>query len=183
MLQHLHNQPGDYTGALKELPPKLLSMFVSAFQSYLFNEALSSRLESGLSLADPAPGDRLIFANGREDLVTTANMATAATHIRRGRCSIALFIPGREPFVPSSDVEQEIATIMGERGITAESFRQASEFVRAAFSGTLRPVALRTTIESIVEGTGVQLSFTLPPGHYATTVAREFMKADPVQMI
>ena len=29
--------PDDYQGALRELPPKLLSMFVSAFQSYLFN--------------------------------------------------------------------------------------------------------------------------------------------------
>jgi len=183
MLQHLHNQPGDYPGALLNLPPKLLSMFVSAFQSYLFNEALSHRLKSGLLLTEPVPGDRLIFGNGKEDRVTAANAATATQHIRRGRCSIALFMPGRDPFVPSSDSEREIAAIMEERGITADSFRQASEFVRAAFSGTLRPVALRTAIEARVDGASVQLSFTLPPGHYATTVAREFMKADPLQMI
>ena len=44
MLHHLVERPGDYAGALQVLPPKLLSMFVSAFQSYLFNLALSRRL-------------------------------------------------------------------------------------------------------------------------------------------
>ena len=37
MLHHLYTNPGDYAGALHELPPKLLSMFVSAYQSWLFN--------------------------------------------------------------------------------------------------------------------------------------------------
>ncbi len=183
MLQHLHNRPGDYAGALCELPPKLLSMFVSAFQSYLFNEALSSRLESGLLLAGPAPGDRLLFTNGREDIVTAANAGTAARLIARGRCSIAIFMPGKDPYVPSSESEQRIAAIMEERGISPENFRKASVFVRTAFAGALRPVALKTTVEAAVEGTDVRLSFTLPPGHYATTVAREFMKTDPVCLI
>ncbi len=44
MLHHLSEKPGDYAGALQVLPPKLLSMFVSAFQSYLFNLALSRRI-------------------------------------------------------------------------------------------------------------------------------------------
>jgi len=183
MLQHLHNNRNDYPGALQELPPKLLSMFVSAFQSFLFNEALSARLESGLTLSEPAPGDRLLFTNGREDLVTAANRSAAALHIARGRCSIAIFMPGKEPFRPSSSGEQVIAAILSRRGIGPEGFRRASEFVRTAFSGALRPVALRTAVGTAIEGTGVRLSFTLPPGHYATTVAREFMKADPLQMI
>lgn len=183
MLQHLHNRPGDYAGALHELPPKLLSMFVSAFQSYLFNEALSVRLESGISLTEPVPGDRLLFTNGREDVVTAVNAATAAQHIGRGRCNIAIFMPGREPFAPSSLSEERIAAILSERGILPEHFRQASDYVRTAFSGALRPIALRTAVTARIDGPNVHLSFTLPPGHYATTVAREFMKADPLQMI
>lgn len=183
MLQHLHNHPGDYAGALKELPPKLLSMFVSAFQSYLFNEALSARMAAGLSLIVPEPGDRLIFLNGREDIVNQSNVATAAQHLRRGKCSLAIFMPGKDPFKPSSESEQVIESVLEERGITQESFCMASEFVRTAFSGALRPIALKSSIDTFVEGTSVRLSFTLPPGHYATTVAREYMKADPLQMI
>lgn len=183
MLQYLHNNPYDYAGALCELPPKLLSMFVSAFQSFLFNEGLSVRLLAGVSLLEPVPGDRLVFLNGREDVVTAANAATAAQHIARGRCSIAIFMPGREPFRPSSKSEEAMAAILIERGIGPDQFRKASDFVRTAFSGALRPIALRTTVEPAVEGDSVRLSFTLPPGHYATTVAREFMKADPLRMI
>jgi len=183
MLQHLHNRPGDYAGALHELPPKLLSMFVSAFQSYLFNEAVSHRIQSGLPLRIPEPGDRLSFASGKQDTVTAGNVMAALQHIRRGRCSIAIFMPGKDPFTPSSRSERVMADILKERNITADSFRKASAFVRTAFSGALRPVALSCPVEHAVEGRNVRLSFTLPPGHYATTVAREYMKADPLQMI
>jgi tRNA pseudouridine13 synthase len=72
---------------------------------------------------------------------------------------------------------------MDERGISADSFRSASEFVRTAFAGAHRPISLQADVSAAAEGDAVRLSFTLPPGHYATTVAREFMKADPLQMI
>jgi tRNA pseudouridine13 synthase len=183
MLQHLHNNTGDYAGALQELPPRLLSMFVSAFQSYLFNEALSRRIEEGYSFDDPKAGDRLVFASGKEDVVSLKNQQTAAQHIRRGRCSIAIFMPGKDPFFPSSESEQYMKGLMEERGISAENFRQASVFVKTKFEGVLRPVALQTTIEARTGDTNVRLQFTLPPGHYATTVAREYMKADPLQMV
>ncbi|MDD4484100.1 MAG: tRNA pseudouridine(13) synthase TruD, partial [Methanoregula sp.] len=92
MLSYLHTHPDDYAGALKELPPKLLSMFVSAFQSYLFNCALSDRLAQGHGLTEPVPGDRLIFLNGRTDTVTAANIPAVRIHLARGRCNIALFM-------------------------------------------------------------------------------------------
>jgi len=38
-------------------------------------------------------------------------------------------------------------------------------------------------VETDVSGVDVRLKFTLPPGHYATTVCREYMKADPYVMI
>jgi tRNA pseudouridine13 synthase len=183
MLQHLCNHPSDFAGALQALPPRLLSMFVSAFQSYLFNEALSRRLGQGFSLFDPQPGDRLIFTSGKADVVTAGNAPTAAQHISRGRCTIAIFMPGKEPYSPHSDSERYIKSLMEARGIGAEQFRKASGFVKTKFEGALRPVALRTAIGAVVDDTSVRLQFILPPGHYATTVAREFMKADPLQMI
>jgi tRNA pseudouridine13 synthase len=183
MLQHLHNNCGDYAGALQELPPKLLSMFVSAFQSCLFNEAVSRRIGQGHSLVEPQPGDRLVFTNGKEDLVSAKNQQAAAQHIRRGRCSIAILMPGKALSFPSSDSEQFMKGLMEERGIRAENFQKASVFVKTKFEGALRPVALHTMVETCVETTSVRLQFTLPPGQYATTVAREYMKADPLQMV
>jgi tRNA pseudouridine13 synthase len=73
--------------------------------------------------------------------------------------------------------------LLAEAGITAQDFERASAFVRTKFDGAWRPIALRTDIEAMVTKNDVRLKFSLPPGHYATTVCREFMKADPVYMV
>jgi tRNA pseudouridine13 synthase len=182
MLSFLKSQPGDYAGALRQLPPKLLSMFVSAFQSYLFNYALSHRLSEGHTLTDPVPGDRLIFGNGRIDTTTATNRAAVALHLARGRCSIALFMPGRdETGAPAGD--EVTRAMLADLRITPDDFRRASAFVQTKFDGAWRPIALRTAIDASVQDTDVHLRFTLPPGHYATTVCREYMKADPIRMV
>jgi tRNA pseudouridine13 synthase len=183
MLHHLAERPGDYAGALQVLPPKLLSMFVSAFQSYLFNLALSRRIDDGYALDDPQPGDRLLFANGRTDTVTGANTGAVKIHLKRGRCTISLFMPGKEKFEAKNPGEQATEALLAEYRISPEDFARASVFVRTKYEGAWRPVALRTEIQSALEGGNLHLKFTLPPGHYATTVCREFMKADPVRMI
>ena len=183
MLHFLFTHPDDYKGALHELPPKLLSMFVSAFQSYIFNCALSQRFDNGHTLTEPLTGDRLIFANGRTDTVTVTNSNAVSIHIRRGRCSIALFMPGKEHFDAKSEGELATQSLLAKFEITAQDYERASAFVRTKFDGAWRPVALRTEIGSSVIQNDVRLKFSLPPGHYATTVCREFMKADPARMV
>jgi tRNA pseudouridine13 synthase len=183
ILHHLYSHPEDYRGALQELPPKLLSMFVSAYQSYLFNRALSWRIDDGHTLTDPLAGDRLIFANGRTDIVTATNISAVSLHIRRGRCSIALFMPGKGRFDTTGEGERATEALLTEASITAQDFERASAFVRTKFDGAWRSIALRTDIEASITKNDVQLKFSLPPGHYATTVCREFMKADPVCMV
>jgi tRNA pseudouridine13 synthase len=183
LLHHLHTHPDDYAGALRTLPPKLLSLFVSAFQSYIFNAALSMRLENGGSLTAPEPGDRLVFGNGREDRVTPANREAAALHLRRRRCHIALFIPGGTPYPAHEGSDRMISGLLAEHHVTPEHFQAAAVFVHTRFAGALRPIALRTDVTAKVTDTGVRLAFLLPPGQYATTVCREYMKTDPVKMI
>ncbi|MDN7023910.1 tRNA pseudouridine(13) synthase TruD [Methanoculleus sp. FWC-SCC1] len=183
MLHHLAAHPDDYAGALQQLPPKLLSLLVSAFQSYLFNCALSRRLDEGHTLSDPIPGDRLLFANGREDIATERNLRTAVQHLSRGRCRIALFIPGAEPAAVHGRMDEILQEILARREINRESFKEASRFVQMRYSGALRPIALSTEVDAGVSDDTVTLRFTLPPGHYATTVCREYMKAEPLRMI
>ncbi|MDD1719571.1 MAG: tRNA pseudouridine(13) synthase TruD [Methanoregulaceae archaeon] len=183
LIHHLHTNPGDYAGALQSLPPRLLSMFVSAFQSFLFNHAVSSRLERGLLLSEPAPGDRLVFADGREEIVDPRNIQAARLHTGRGRCRIALHMPGSDWKEASGPDEAAMHAVLSERGITAESFRSASSFVRATYAGAHRPIALQANVDAVIDGNTVRISFPLAPGQYATTVCREYMKADPVMMI
>jgi tRNA pseudouridine13 synthase len=182
MLHHLINHPDDYKGALKVLPPKLLSMFVSAFQSWLFNSALSMRFDQGTAIDEPVPGDLLIFENGREDRVTAQNQGIAAQHIKRGRCIVAIFMPGSITATQGHS-GSAIEHLLDEQGIGPEHFAKAQEFVHSRFNGALRPICLMTPVEAHLEGEHVRLQFTLPPGHYATTVCREYMKTDPLRMI
>lgn len=183
MLHHLTNHPADYLGALQALPPKLLSMLVSAFQSYLFNMTLSARLEAGFTLMDPVPGDRLHFTNGRIDVATEANLSTATMHIKRGRCRIGLFVPGAEQITRHGWMDEAIHDLLEEHRIDQAAFKKAEEVVRTKFSGASRPIALTATIDAGIEGNDLTLRFPLPPGHYATTVCREYMKSDPLMMI
>ncbi|WP_321504402.1 tRNA pseudouridine(13) synthase TruD [uncultured Methanoregula sp.] len=182
MLHYLRSHPGDFAGALRELPPKLLSMFVSAFQSYLFNCALSQRFDDGHTMHDPLPGDMLVFANGRTDTATATNLTAVSLHIKRSRCTIALFMPGKE-MAAGQVPDATTAALLEEHHITPADYERAAKFVRTKFEGAYRPITLRTGIESSIENKSVRLKFTLPPGHYATTVCREFMKADPAKMI
>jgi tRNA pseudouridine13 synthase len=182
MLHHMEGHPGDYAGALKALPPRLLSMFVSAFQSFLFNTLLSRRCREGIPLDEPAPGDRLLFPDGKEDRVTTENLGAAALQVKRGRARVGIFVPGSGfPADPIGEGDPGWG-LLGELGISPEDFASASRFVGAAYTGVTRPAVLTTEIENRVEGNDVLLGFFLGPGQYATTVCREFMKADPVRM-
>lgn len=182
MLHHLSSHKGDYRGALSTLPPKLLSMLVSAFQSYLFNCALSQRCREGVPLTEPLAGDHLLFENDRTDVVTASGLRAAKIHVGKNRARIALFIPGAlsEEWNHTSPTVKDLLAL---HGINPPHFRSAQEFVRTAFHGFYRQLSLKTVIFSVIQGANVQLKFTLGPGEYATTICREFMKSDPVTLV
>jgi tRNA pseudouridine13 synthase len=156
-------------------------MFVSAYQSYLFNAAISTRAREG-PLNSPIIGDMLVFSDGKMDRVTQFHLAAADRQVERGRAVLALFIPG-------SKVEEwewaspRVIELLEEKGIDHSHFRQAQDMVGASFQGFSRPVRLSTRISVTVQEKDVQLQFTLDPGQYATTVCREFMKNDPLCLV
>ncbi len=158
-------------------------MFVSAVQSWFFNRTLSMRIEEGRGLSEPGPGDRIIFPDGKSDVVTPATVRMAAMQMKRDRCRLALFMPGSEHFDPTGPDDQNMAWLMQEEGITAEMFGVASTYLETRFSGALRAILLSTTIDMERREDRLTFSFSLLPGQYATTVLREIMKADPVMMI
>ena len=48
MIEHLARSPKDYIGAFNKLPLSLRTLFVQAYQSYLFNKFLSERIKRGI---------------------------------------------------------------------------------------------------------------------------------------
>lgn len=205
MLDSLMKKQDDFGSALQALPPKLLSMFVSAYQSWLFNMAVSARCAEGTALNEPRIGEHLIFANGRVDSVTEKNLPTARQHMKRGRCFVVGWMPGKTLPVAAGPLEEEMFLLMEKDGISMADFDTAAAFVKTNYDGFHRRISLEADVKTeviriddevcncgngvgdscdgIVGGVDVSLSFTLPPGHYATTVAREYMQMEPSNMV
>jgi Uncharacterized conserved protein len=181
LLHVLSEKPDQFQEALSVLPPKLLSMFVSAFQSYLFNAAVSVRCREG-SLLSPREGDMLVFADGKMDRVTSSLLPAARIQVERGRAVPALFIPGSR-IEDWQRASPRVIELLDEHGITPSHFQKAQEVVGTSFQGFSRSIRLSTAITPRIEGNDVYLQFTLPPGTYATTVCREYMKSDPLHLI
>ena len=68
-------------------------------------------------------------------------------------------------------------------GISYASFQKVWELTGMSFKGEVSVISVSTTVTSEVCDDTVRLSFSLGPGQYATTICREYMKADPVRMI
>ncbi|HJJ55203.1 MAG TPA: tRNA pseudouridine(13) synthase TruD, partial [Methanocorpusculum sp.] len=183
LLDSLMKQKENYGAALQTLPPKLLSMFVSAYQSWLFNLAITDRCKRGVALNEPDIGEHLVFANGRIDIATAKNLPTARQHMKRNRCFVVGWMPGKTYTPNAGPLEQAMLSQMETDEITCSSFDAAATFVKTNFDGFHRRISLEADVTSSVSGSDATLAFTLPPGHYATTVAREYMQADPEQMV
>ena len=183
MLHHLVGSPGDYTGALRALPPKLASMLVSAYQSHLFNRVLSARIERGIALDEPEVGDRLVFSDGRTDVVEARSIGPARMLVRRGRAQVGIALPGSTPFEVRGETDAITRRLLEEDGVDEAGFERAAALVGTPFSGAVRPIRIAVAVESRVEADTLDLAFALGPGQYATTVCREFMKVDPLQMV
>jgi tRNA pseudouridine13 synthase len=183
VLHYLVSSPHDYLGAIRSLPRTLRSMYVSAVQSWIFNVTLSLRIEDGRSLYEPDVGDRLIWPDGRTDQTTSATVRAATVQTKRGKCGLALLLPGGT-FVPGpGDDDKNISHILEQQGITSDMFGTITKTLDTTFAGSFRPILMKTdlSISHIEEDTIVR--FSLPPGQYATTILRELMKSDPISMI
>jgi tRNA pseudouridine13 synthase len=51
-MNHLVHCPTDYAGEFRKLPKRLRRMFIHAFQSYIFNIALTKASERGIALPE-----------------------------------------------------------------------------------------------------------------------------------
>jgi len=183
MLHHLAGTPDDWTGALRALPPKLASMLVSAYQSHLFNRALSARIARGVPLDAVETGDRIVFPDGRIDVATDRTLGPARQLVARGRAAVGIAMPGSEPFAELGETDAMTRRLMDADGVDEAGLGRAAAIVGTPFSGAIRAIRLAAEAEVTVDGTAVTLAFALGPGRYATTICREFMKADPLCMV
>ncbi len=186
ILNHLKDNPGDFSSALKTLPHNLLMMFVHAYQSYLFNKMISARLERDPPLNDALLGDVILPAD-RDGLpnkdtqvkVTERNLTKVSEKVREGKAYVSAPLYGHKSELSEGeqgDIEREI---IEEEGIEKEDFI-IPEMSSISSTGTRRNIfAPVDDLGWELQGEAVRLSFGLNKGTYATTLLREFMKLPP----
>ena len=192
LLKRLAEDSSDFEVAFRVLPARLRSLFVEAYQSYLFNRFLSGRIQRGLSLGVAEVGDFVVSVersglpmSGLFKVVGLENLAEVNRAISVGRMRVAIPLVGYGRGV-SQGVQGEIERkILEEEGVVPGDFRVGS-LPDLSSKGGLRAVLapVKDFSFSVGEDDGaegsrrrVNVGFSLFRGSYATVVLREIMKS------
>ncbi len=182
IMRHLASNPRDYVNALRKLPKELISIFVEAYQSYLFNLALSLRIERGLPINQAVVGDMVVLLDEhglptRHMIHVTESLVDRVNEmIKKGRAVPVAHLMGYKvkPLPgPQGDIEREVLKM---EGIDPSMFRLRA-FPRASLKGGFRPLSVKPIVKHIVfENSNLNIVFRLPRGNYATVFLRELIK-------
>jgi tRNA pseudouridine13 synthase len=162
---------GSAEQALRALDKKLRSLFVSAYQSHLFNRLLAQRIQTLDQFDRLQPGDvAFIHASGAAFVVQDA----ALEQPRADRFEISPSGPlfGPKCLLAEGVPGQQERAVLEESGLSLAEFRLPG----LKFKGARRPFRIPLADSQVSWDDGLIISFRLPPGSYATEVLREVMK-------
>ncbi|MGQ9587472.1 MAG: tRNA pseudouridine(13) synthase TruD [Thermoplasmata archaeon] len=185
MIEHLRDRPYDYLGALRTLPGNLLMMFVHAYQSYLFNRILSERIRRRMSIREPVEGDLVLPLNkmGLPDhdspiAISKDNLDKAVRNAKEGKAFVSGLLYGTDSTFASGPMGEIERHVIESEKIERLDF-QIVGLREASSKGTRRELLARCRDLIIDIGQGdVTFRFALNKGCYATSLLREFMKAE-----
>jgi len=157
--------------ALLGLPRNLLRLYLSAYQSHLFDQLVAMRLES---LGTLWAGD-LAFKHANGACFAVENPAAEQPRADRFEISASAPLFGFKvlPAGGAAGILEE--SLLSKEGLRREDFRMETGL---AMAGERRP--LRVPLQGADvrgEGADLVLTFSLPRGSYATSVLREVMKS------
>lgn len=188
ILNKLVVDPNDFVGALGELPKNLLTMFIYAYQSYLFNKILSIRIKQDLPLNKAVVGDVILpirkgVLDGNGILVKDSNIDKVNFQISKGKAVVSSILFGTDTVFSQGEMgEIEHKVIEKEKIRPGDFIIPDMPFVSS--KGSRRPIlAFVNNLDYSFDKKekNVILSFDLKKGCYATCILREFMKADDIK--
>ena len=145
------------------------AFMVSVVQSALFNIWLRKRMDAG-DFRRLLSGD-IVKKTDTGGMFTVEDLVAESARFAKGAIVYTGPIFGFKMKPATQTAGQQEAALLDDFGFTADNFRP----LRAP--GSRREAILHLTDLTIVEvEEGLQFSFTLPSGAYATTVLREFTK-------
>ncbi len=189
VLKFLMKHPGEFERAISRIPSRVLTIFVHAFQSYLFNRLISQRAESSLPLEMPVPGDFLIKLDeahsGRDSwlFVTEKNCDERVKMVQAGEYGLSIPLPGYSTKTPPSIQTDMLRNLMLEEDVRFQDFRKPQRKAIDSAGGLHLLSIILKEINSECEGNNIVLHFQLRKGSYATVVMREIMKNAPIHRV
>jgi tRNA pseudouridine13 synthase len=169
LLEMLHTGKGPRQ-ALLAMPRKLLRLYLSAYQSSLFDRVVGMRLAS---LERLWPGD-LAYKHANGACFLVEDPALEQPRAERFEISPSGPLFGYKTKLATAQAGLLERSLLDNEGITADSFRLPAGL---AMEGERRPLRVPLGATSCrVDGEGLVLDFVLPAGSFATTVLAEIMK-------
>jgi len=192
MLNKLVVDSEDFVGAFKELPNNLLTMFIYAYQSYLFNKILSKRIQRKLPLNAAVVGD--IILPIRKDVidgkisVTERNIEKVNKQIYKGKAFVSAVLFGSDSKFSEGEMGEIEHKIIDEEKIDLRDFIipdipcLSSKGSRRPILSKVKDLNFKLIDDDLNKGKlSVKLKFELLKGCYATSLLREFMKTDDIR--
>lgn len=160
-------------GAPRNRPsPFLRKLALSAVQSALFNRYLAQRIADGL-LRQVLPGDVMAkwpFGG----LFVAENVACEQERFDARETVTAGPIFGKKTFPAKDEAAAREQSVLTAAGLNADLFRRFGKLL----SGTRRHNLIYVDdLSTVAHPHGVQLTFSLPAGSYATVLLREFTRS------
>lgn len=170
--------------ALLSLPENLKIMFIHAYQSVIFNNVLSDRIEEFGNLKVVEVGDWVDFVNTNNYYTFRGEFVRVRSHnykrvrflIEKGLCSLAIPLPGYETDLGDDWTSERVKFYLERDGIDLRDFKH--EFKEFSSRGSFRiaDIIIEHTNLRYEKDGNVTFNFYLPKGCYATVFLREFVK-------
>lgn len=165
---------GPMPAGMKPPRGKKRRLFISAFQSLLFNEYLRRRMAEGLYRTALA-GD-LLAKTDSGGVFCCDDPDTDNSRLAAGELVPTGPIFGHRMRTPTADSrpDQLEQSVLRDHDVTLESFKPAGKLAQ----GARRHLAIHlgTTDVTVIGPRAIEVSFDLPAGAYATVVMREIMR-------
>ncbi|RNC66619.1 MAG: tRNA pseudouridine(13) synthase TruD [Desulfuromonadales bacterium] len=172
VLQRLVTRPEEWEKAFRAVNPRLKKLYLSAFQSSLFDRVVDGRLDS---LDTVTTGD-LAFKHANGSCFLVADAAAEAPRAVCFEISPTGPLFGCRMMRPEGTQGELERSLLENEGLALESFDLSGGL---RMEGERRPlrVPLGEPMAS-ADPEGLVLEFSLPKGSYATAVLREIVKGE-----
>jgi len=176
LLHSLRKHPGNLRAAARRIPRQLRKMYYSAFQSRLFNWVLRERLEWGPEALGTLVDGDLAFIHEKGASFSVESAARESERCRAFEISPSGPMFGRKVLLADGRMGRLERGVLAGVGLRRASF--VSHVKGLALDGGRRPLRVpigEADVRWLDGEDALLVSFSLPPGTFATTLLEQVM--------